>query len=71
MIWADGKWEIVRDDDFIRNDGVEGELRDIFFVDEKTGWAVGGSSILHTSDGGATWEMQTTSMDSGYDWTTR
>ena len=59
MLWADGKWEIARDDDFVRNDGLEGELRDIFFVDEKNGWAVGGSLILHTSDGGATWEIQT------------
>ena len=63
MIWADGKWEISRDDDFARNDGVEGELRDIFFVDEKNGWAVGGSLIFYTSDGGATWEMQATSIE--------
>ncbi|MFQ6044355.1 MAG: YCF48-related protein [Candidatus Poribacteria bacterium] len=63
MVWADGKWEIVRDDDFVRNDGIEGELRDIFFVDENNGWAVGGSLILHTSDGGATWEMQTASAE--------
>jgi len=62
-IWANGKWEIARDDDFARNDGVEGELRDILFVDEKTGWAVGGSLILHTSDGGATWEIQPTNTE--------
>jgi photosystem II stability/assembly factor-like uncharacterized protein len=63
MTWANGKWAISRDDDFARNDGVEGELRDIFFVDEKNGWAVGGSLIFYTSDGGATWEMQATSTE--------
>ena len=63
MVWADGQWQIARDDDFVRNDGVEGELRDIFFVDEKNGWAVGGSLILHTKDGGATWETQPISTE--------
>ena len=64
MAWADGKWQIIRDDDFIRNDGVEGDLTGISFVDENNGWAVGLSLILHTSDGGATWEVQPTDNES-------
>jgi photosystem II stability/assembly factor-like uncharacterized protein len=32
---------------------------DIFFVDQNNGWVIGGSSkILHTTDGGNTWETQ-------------
>ncbi|HMU90430.1 MAG: hypothetical protein IT471_00965 [Pseudomonadales bacterium] len=34
-------------------------LTDLFFVDDKTGWAVGDAAvILKTVDGGATWEKQ-------------
>ena len=29
------------------------------FIDEKTGWAVGDGTILHTTDGGETWVHQT------------
>jgi photosystem II stability/assembly factor-like uncharacterized protein len=63
MAWADGKWQIIRNDDFLRNDGVEGDLTDISFVDENNGWAVGISLILHTSDSGATWEVQSTDTE--------
>ena len=36
-----------------------GGIRGVFFTDAKTGTAVGGSStILRTSDGGATWTVQ-------------
>jgi len=63
MIWADGKWEIARDDDFLRNDGLEGDLKDTFFIDENNGWVVGGNLILKTSDGGKTWEIQTTGAE--------
>ncbi len=63
MVLADGKWQIVRDDDFLRKDGVEGDLKDIFFVGEKNGWAVGGGLVLHTSDGGTTWEIQNTGTE--------
>lgn len=31
---------------------------DVSFCDARTGWVVGGEVILHTSDGGATWERQ-------------
>ncbi len=34
-------------------------LRDIYFVDANTGWLVGsGGMILHTKDGGDTWDIQ-------------
>ncbi len=64
MVLADGKWQIARDDDFVRKDGVESDLKDVFFADEKNGWAIGGNVILHTSDGGATWETQPTGTES-------
>jgi hypothetical protein len=36
-----------------------GKQDDITFIDEKTGWYVNGyGKILHTEDGGNTWEMQ-------------
>jgi photosystem II stability/assembly factor-like uncharacterized protein len=63
ILWGAGEWQIVRDDDFVRDDGIEGELRDIFFVDEQNGWAVGRSLILHTKDSGATWEVQPTNTE--------
>ncbi len=35
-------------------------LNAVYFVDDKTGWAVGhDASIIHTKDGGATWSVQT------------
>ena len=53
---AEGKWEICRKDDFERNDEIEGDLRDVLFVDKDNGWAVGGEGlILRTADGGSTW----------------
>ena len=40
--------------------GVTAYLRDVFFVDNQTGWAVGDDGvILRTSDGGTTWVTQT------------
>lgn len=60
MVLADGKWQIARDDDFARDDGVESDLKDIFFVDEKSGWVVGGNLILQTADGGETWKTIST-----------
>ena len=38
-------------------------LRAVHFLDAQLGWAVGdGGTILHTSDGGATWTAQTSGM---------
>jgi photosystem II stability/assembly factor-like uncharacterized protein len=54
--WGQGQWTILRDDDFGRNDGIEGDLQGVHFKDAQTGWAVGfGGLILHTTDGGKTW----------------
>ena len=40
--------------------GVTTNLRDVYFTDNQTGWAVGNAGvILHTSDGGQTWAAQT------------
>ncbi|MFQ6007489.1 MAG: YCF48-related protein, partial [Candidatus Zixiibacteriota bacterium] len=39
--------------------GTSNDLRDVFFVDSKKGWAVGNSGvILYTADGGANWTVQ-------------
>jgi photosystem II stability/assembly factor-like uncharacterized protein len=38
---------------------VRSTLLDVFFVNDKLGWAVGHEGvILHSSDGGSTWELQ-------------
>jgi len=58
-----GQWKIARQSDW------EARFYDVFFIDEKTGWAVGNhegntpdevfeSVIAHTTDGGKTWEPQ-------------
>jgi hypothetical protein len=40
------------------------DLVDVVFVDASQGWAVGGSgTILHTTDGGATWSFQSSGTD--------
>ncbi|MBK9096980.1 MAG: T9SS type A sorting domain-containing protein [bacterium] len=39
--------------------GTSNTLEDVFFIDDKSGWAVGGDgTIIHTSDGGVTWVTQ-------------
>lgn len=39
--------------------GSELMLNSVYFIDNKTGWAVGhGSSIMRTDDGGLTWRLQ-------------
>ena len=45
---ARGEWEF-------QESGVTHDLWDVCFIDEYTGWAVGGTSILKTNDGGKTW----------------
>ena len=58
-----GHWKIVRRADW------ETRFYDVFFIDENTGWAVGNaegntpeetveSVIVHTADGGKTWQAQ-------------
>lgn len=43
-----------------QNSGVTTHLRDVFFVDNQTGWAVGNNGVvLATTDGGQNWTAQT------------
>lgn len=56
---AEMKCEIVRQEDFLREDGIEGYLKELFFVDPSNGWAVGDTGlIVRTSDGGKSWTLQ-------------
>ena len=41
-------------------------LSDVDFTDSQNGWAIGPKYILHTSDGGANWEIQSTVGNSSY-----
>ncbi|MEC9257292.1 MAG: YCF48-related protein [Candidatus Poribacteria bacterium] len=55
-VYGAGKWEIIRNDDFLRKDGVEGELQDVHCINQKQAWLVGRNGlILHTTDGGKKW----------------
>ena len=56
-VWGEAQeWTILRHDDFVRNDGVQGILQDVHFTNTQNGWAVGlGNLVLHTVDGGNTW----------------
>lgn len=50
-----------------QNSGTEDHLNDVFFVDNQTGWAVGGNGvILATTDGGQTWDAQTVGTTDGF-----
>jgi photosystem II stability/assembly factor-like uncharacterized protein len=51
------RWDLVR-----ANDG----LRNLDFLDRAVGWAVGGTTILRTGDGGLSWEDQTDSVPVGF-----
>jgi len=45
-----------------QNSGVQESLKDVFFIDNQTGWAVGNNgTILNTTNGGQTWSTQTSS----------
>ena len=54
---ADADWTVLREDDILRGDGIEGMLQDVYFMDDQNGLVVGdGGLMLKTSDGGKTWE---------------
>jgi photosystem II stability/assembly factor-like uncharacterized protein len=56
---SSGTWEV-------QTSGVEDHLNDVTFVGPRDGWAVGGhNTILHTADGGRTWERQVKRQDKG------
>ena len=53
---SDAEWTVLREDDILRGDGIEGMLQDVYFMDDQNGLVVGdGGLMLKTSDGGKTW----------------
>ena len=59
LVTAAGKWTILREDDIIRDDGIEGMLQDVHFMDNQNGMVVGDRGlILVTADGGKTWKKK-------------
>ena len=60
---ADAEWTVLREDDIIRGDGIDGMLQDVYFRDNQNGLVVGdGGLILVTTDGGVTWEKMEVDM---------
>ncbi|MDE0467241.1 MAG: YCF48-related protein [Candidatus Poribacteria bacterium] len=54
---SEAEWTVLREDDILRGDGIEGMLQDVYFTDDQNGLVVGnGGLMLKTSDGGKTWE---------------
>jgi len=52
------EWKVIRNDDFDRNDGIQGDLKAVHFIDQNNGWAVGLQGLaLHTLDGGHSWKI--------------
>ena len=50
----------------IDNVAFESDLKSVFFLDDKNGWAVGANGlIVATDDGGKTWEPQTSKVGNG------
>ena len=55
---AQKAWETVSESKW------QGSFSDVFFVDAQHGWIVGSSAtILHTNDGGTTWNQQPLPLD--------
>ena len=60
---ADADWTVLREDDILRGDGIDGMLQDVYFTDSQNGLVVGdGGLMLTTSDGGKTWEKMEVDM---------
>ena len=60
---ADADWTVLREDDILRGDGIDGMLQDVYFMDNQNGLVVGdGGLMLVTSDGGKTWEKMEIDM---------
>ena len=52
-LFAQGSWKIIREADY------ETSYSDVIFVDQHNGWVVGENGlIIHTNDGGKSWEYQ-------------
>ncbi len=57
------EWIVLREDDILRSDGIEGMLHDVYFTDNQNGLVVGDNGlILGTTDGGTTWERMEVDM---------
>ena len=53
---ADAEWTVLREDDILRGDGIDGMLHDVYFMDNQRGLVVGDRGlVLVTTDGGVTW----------------
>ncbi|MCE2401089.1 hypothetical protein J4G08_09405 [Candidatus Poribacteria bacterium] len=60
---AETKWTVLRDDDIIRGDGIQGMLHDVHFWDNQNGLVIGDSGLmLVTADGGKTWTKKEVNM---------
>ncbi len=60
---ANAKWSVIREDDIIRNDGIQGMLHDVHFMDKQHGLVVGENGlVLETADGGKTWTKKEINM---------
>ncbi len=56
-------WTVLREDDILRGDGIDGMLQDVYFMDNENGLVVGdGGLMLVTSDGGKTWKKKEIDM---------
>ena len=61
---ADAEWTVLREDDIIRGDGIEGMLQDVYFMDNQNGLVVGNDGLmLVTADGGKTWARKRAMSD--------
>ena len=59
----EANWTVLREDDIIRADGIEGMLQDVYFMDNQNGLAVGDKGlILVTADSGKTWNKKEVNM---------
>ena len=53
---SDAEWTILREDNFVRQDGIDARLQDVYFMDTQRGLVVGDNGlILVTTDGGKIW----------------
>jgi len=60
---SDANWTILREDNFVRQDGIEAMLHDVHFMDNQNGLVVGDNGLmLVTTDGGTTWEKMEVDM---------
>ncbi len=60
---VEANWTVLREDDIIRADGIEGMLQDVYFMDNKNGLVVGNNGLmLETADGGKTWKKKEVNM---------